>query len=356
MARSPARASPSGIVSGLSMRTRLQRLLALAQRHKRAVVLTHDNPDPDSLASAVGLAQLLEQKAGLPATIAFGGIVGRAENTAMIRVLDLPVVPIADVRVRPGDLFALVDTQPPAGNHSLPRDCTASVVIDHHPAREGTELAPYADVGHTGATCTIVVEYLRAARVGLSPETATALFYGIKADTRDLDRQTHPLDLDSYLYLLPRVDRAALARIEHPALPAAYFRLYHLAIERARVHGTAVQTNLGGVYSPDMVAEVAERLLSLEGMRWSLAYGTWHGGLYLSLRTNDRRMNAGRIIRKLCADLGGSAGGHGSMAGARLPMPAQAAARKRKIRALLQRFLEEFGVADEKPVALRHQP
>ena len=66
--------------------------------------------------------------------------------------------------------------------------------------------------------------------------------------------------------------------------------------------------------------EVAERLVSLEGLRWSLATGSYKGELYLSLRLNDRRFNAGKLVREVCSAFGGSAGGHGAMAGARIPL------------------------------------
>jgi nanoRNase/pAp phosphatase (c-di-AMP/oligoRNAs hydrolase) len=333
----------------LTTREKVGRLLKIAQGHRRGLVLTHDNPDPDSLAAALALAYLLEVKAGVEMRIGYGGIVGRSENTAMIRVLRLPVIPVSKIVFEENDLLALVDTQPMVGNHSLPLRYRPDIVIDHHPPREGTELVPFADVGHGyGATCSLLVEYLREARIELTHEVATALFYGIKADTRDLGRQTYPIDIDSYLYLLPKVDKEALAQIEHPALPARYFKLYHLAIERARVHENAVEVDLGETYSPDMVAEVAERLLSLETMKWSLAYGSYSNQLYLSIRTNDRRMNAGRLIREICEDLGGSSGGHGSMAGARLPFPGTRAQREQLKRDLVRRFLTEFGVTDLK--------
>ena len=337
---------PLGIVSRLGVREKLALLARLVQRRTRGLILTHDNPDPDSLAAAVALAWLLEKKMGLPTRIAYGGIVGRAENTAMIRVLHLPVVPVSRIVFEDEDLLALVDTQPPAGNHSLPSRFRADIVIDHHPAREGTEIVPFADVGHTGATCSILVEYLRAAKIPLTPEVATALFYGIKADTRDLGRQTFQVDVDSYLFLFPLVDKDALAQIEHPSLPAAYFRLYDEAIRKARVHENAVECDLGEIYTPDMVAEVAERLLTLEGMKWSLSYASYAGSLFLSIRTRDRRMNAGRLIREICEDLGGSSGGHGSMAGARLPLMGTPAQNERLKRGLVRRFLTEFGVAD----------
>jgi len=326
---------------------RLSRLLDAARGRRHGLILTHDNPDPDSLAAAVGLARLLEARLGITSRVAYGGIIGRAENKAMVKVLHLPVVPISRVIFAEHDLLALVDTQPSVGNHSLPPRYRPDLVIDHHPPREASRHVPFADVGRDyGATCTIVLEYLREAKINLSPQIATALFYGIKADTRDLGRQTYPIDIDSYLFLFPMVDKVALSHIEHPALPARYFRLYNLAIERARVHDTAVVSDLGEVYSPDMVAEVAERLLPLEGMKWSLALGSYQNQLYLSLRTNDRRMNAGRLTRDICVDLGGSAGGHGTMAGARIPLTGTRTTRERLKRRLIHRFLEEVGVHD----------
>src|SRR5262249_55978706 len=156
-----------------------------------------------------------------------------------------------------------VDTQPSVGNHSLPPRYAADVVVDHHPLREETLAVPYADVGGDfGATSTLVTDYFRALHLEPTPELATALFYGIKADTRDLGRQPGHADIDAYLWLFPQVDKELLSRIEHPELPVRYFRLYHKAIERAKVYRTAVVTDLGEVYSPDMVAEVAERMMS----------------------------------------------------------------------------------------------
>jgi nanoRNase/pAp phosphatase (c-di-AMP/oligoRNAs hydrolase) len=340
-------------MSHLPARMKLVRLLKLAKGRRSALVLTHDNPDPDSIASAVALAHLLEQRVGVEAHVAYGGIIGRAENIAFVKILHLPLSPISQIVFEEHDLVALVDTQPSVGNHALSPRNPVDLVIDHHPLRDASLSVPFADVGGDyGATSTMLVEYLRAARIEPNSQVATALFYGIKADTRDLGRQTTQSDVDSYLWLFPRCDKALLAQIEHPELPAQYFRLYHTAIERAKLFGSAVVTDLRDVYSPDMVAEVAERMMFLEGMKWSLAYGAYQNQLYFSLRTKDRRMNAGRLIRELCENRGGSAGGHGSMAGARVPFSGTPARRARLKRHLVRSFLEAFGVANETPVPL----
>ena len=43
----------------------------------RWLVLTHDNPDPDSLASTAALALILRRRFKRPVTVAYGGIIGR---------------------------------------------------------------------------------------------------------------------------------------------------------------------------------------------------------------------------------------------------------------------------------------
>ncbi len=341
-------------VSSLSARAKVDRLGKLFKARKRGLVLTHDNPDPDSMASAVALAVVLHSRLGIPTDVAYGGIIGRAENAAFVRVLRLPVTPISQVKLDQYDLFAIVDTQQSIKNHALPEGVTADIVIDHHPTRDESLTNAFADLGSGayGATSTVLTEYLRAARIEPTPELATALYYGIKADTRDLERQTLDADVDCYLWLFPRIDRSLLAEIEHPQLPLRYFRLYHSAIEKARLFTGAVITDLGEVYSPDMVAEVAERLSFLEEAKWSLASGSYRSQLYLSLRCSDRRMNAGRLIREVCEGLGGSAGGHGSMAGARLPLVGKRAARAALTREVVTRFKASFGVEGERGASL----
>jgi nanoRNase/pAp phosphatase (c-di-AMP/oligoRNAs hydrolase) len=350
---SPDAEPPSVPLGRLPVEEKLDRLLASVRGRKKALIITHDNPDPDSMAAGVALGFLLERKAGIETRVGYGGTIGRAENTAFVRVLKLPVYPVSTVDFEEYDLFGVVDTQPCVRNHSLPPRFPADMVFDHHPLRDESLQAPFADVGGDfGATSTMIVEYLRAAGLEPSPEVATALFYGLKADTRDLGRQTAQRDIDAYLWLFPRCDKQLLGLIEHPALPVRYFKLYHRALEKARVHDTAVVTDLGDVYSPDMVAEVAERHMYIEDMKWSLASGTYRNQLYFSLRVKDRRMNAGRLIREVCEPHGGSSGGHGSMAGARLPLSGTRAQRQAHRRAITRSFLEAFGVDGTKPVPL----
>jgi nanoRNase/pAp phosphatase (c-di-AMP/oligoRNAs hydrolase) len=333
---------------------RLEKLVALAKGRRRAIILTHDNPDPDSLAAGVALGWLLKRLARVDAVVAYGGIIGRAENQALVRILHLPLIPISRVTFDEFDLVCMVDTQPDHGNHSLPAGVPPDVIIDHHPRRPETGRAPFSDVGGPiGATSTVVAEYARASGLKLPPRIATALFYGIKADTRDLGRMTTATDVEAYLWLFPMADKDALAAIENPRLTAGYFRLQHRALERVEIWGDSLVVDLGELYAPDMVAEVAERLHLLEGIRWALAFGRYAESLWFSLRTSDRRANAGRTIRRVIDERGGSAGGHGAMAGARLSVEGLSQAAEVRLKAALVRdFLRAFRVRARKPKRL----
>ncbi|MGZ6080616.1 MAG: DHH family phosphoesterase, partial [Myxococcaceae bacterium] len=128
--------SPERVLAELPVRSKLDELLKLARGRKRVLVLTHDNPDPDSIASAVALAFLLEKRAGVEARVVYGGIIGRSENLALVKVLRLPIAPVSQVVFDEHDLLALVDTQAPVGNHSVPARYPVEVVLDHHPLRD----------------------------------------------------------------------------------------------------------------------------------------------------------------------------------------------------------------------------
>jgi nanoRNase/pAp phosphatase (c-di-AMP/oligoRNAs hydrolase) len=302
---------------------KLQELRQLARGKKTLLAQTHDFPDPDSIASALALSWLLGELEGIEGTVGYGGIVGRAENKAMTRTLGIKMKRVTKCDFQKYDLVALLDTQPEVGNHSVPPERTPDIVVDHHFPRElEGGVPPFFDVGgQYGATSTKVTELLIAA--GLEPPTqiATALFYGIKSDTLNLARETSNADLTAYLYLLPLIDTRTLADIEHPQVPLDYFRILNKAIQRGKIYGTMIVSDLGEIYAPDLCAEVAERLLQVEGTRHALVLGWFEEALFLSLRTRSRNKNAGRIMHGLICGAGlGTAGGHGPTAGARLPV------------------------------------
>src|SRR5215470_13736753 len=117
------------------------------------VILPHDNPDPDALASAAAIKHLAAALLERDAHIALGGIVGRAENRAMLTYLNITLVPVSEVRFVRDTQVVLVDTQPGRSNNSLPDGVVPVAVIDHHPAYASYPDIPFLDLRENyGAT------------------------------------------------------------------------------------------------------------------------------------------------------------------------------------------------------------
>jgi nanoRNase/pAp phosphatase (c-di-AMP/oligoRNAs hydrolase) len=286
----------------------------------RVLILPHNDPDPDAIASAVALRHLLAQRLGVEVNIAYKGIIGRAENKALVRYLGYPLRRLTGSDLRQPLPIALVDTQPGAGNNALPSKSTATIVIDHHPWPEVTAAARFVDVrSDVGATSTILTEYLQAAGIEPSPPLATALFYGIKTDTMGLGRGASPADTDAYFYLQSRIDVDALVEIERAQVPAEYFKSLSASVQAAQVHDGVVISYVGPISYPDLAAEMADILLRLEGTRWVICMGVYQDNLILAVRTRSRRGGAGQLVRAIVGDRG-TAGGHGAMAGGQVPM------------------------------------
>jgi len=296
-------------------RTRLRRLLRAFEGRSRALVLTHDYPDPDAMASAVALKRLVERRLPCEMDIGFGGIVGRAENRAMVKAIRCPIRPISELDLSTYQGFALVDTQPRTGNNSLPAGKVPDVVLDHHPLRRETRRVKFHDIRiRFGATATMMYEYLRAARFRVDSDLATALFYGIKSETQGLTREATRQDRQAYLALLPRVDFRKISDIEYAGVSREYFGLMGSALANTVLYGDAAITSLGEISNPDFCAELCDMILRLESTRLALCVGHNSGIMYLSMRTRERTGHAGRAIARIVGKEG-KAGGHGMMAG-----------------------------------------
>lgn len=291
--------------------------LATLNSAKKILILPHDNPDPDSLASAAALRFLIRHKLGKIAVIGLSGIIGRSENRSLVTILEIPLVPVSELLPSFSGPVILVDTQPQRGNNALSAEITPSAVIDHHPDWGKNGDVSFVDVRESyGATSTIVTEYLQQAEAPVDPRIATALFYGISSETQHLGRETMPHDIVASQFLYPYVNKRLLGDIQTPQLTHIYFRVIAQAINSALMYGDTVVTYLDSVPYPDAVAEVADYLMRLETAMWSVCLAPYEDYIYVSMRTRDPEAQAGRLLDSLLP--AGSAGGHGMIAGGRI--------------------------------------
>jgi nanoRNase/pAp phosphatase (c-di-AMP/oligoRNAs hydrolase) len=294
---------------------KLSELVRQDSKGGRWLVLTHDNPDPDALASALILSHVLRCAFRQKVTIAYGGIVGRAENREMVRSLHLKLSHVRNLSWKKYRRFALVDTQPRSGNNQLPARLTPDLVVDHHPVRASTQSMPFVDIRPPyGATATIVAEYLLASGVRYTHAVATALIYAIRSETQDFAREWAGPDKAIYDHFFPHANHRILARIQSPRLPLTYYSNLHEALENLATVDSLIVSHLGDVEQPDIVPEIADLLLRMEGKTWSLCTGFFGERLYLSIRTTNSRADAGSVMGRLVGRRG-KGGGHGMMAG-----------------------------------------
>ncbi|MCE9634342.1 MAG: DHH family phosphoesterase [Planctomycetes bacterium] len=330
---------------------RLEAVVGAIRGCERFLVQTHNNPDPDSIACAMAIRHLVRLHTGKDAVIAFGGVLGRSENRAMVQHLQVPMVPGALIDYGAYDFTAVCDTQPGTNFTSFPDGFVPTVVIDHHPMRPETKRAKVAIVEpRYGATSSIVAEMLLAGGVAIPPDLATALYYAIRAETQDLARDSGEIDVEVYRALEQIADRRAVSLIEAGRVPREYFAEVRAAIDGARSYGDVLVADLGKVRFPDIVAEMADFLLRLEGARWSCVLGEYRSTLYVSLRTGDPDANAGDLIRQVISGMG-SGGGHPSMAGGQVPLTGflpeeKAAARRTFVEEMLRRVGAEGATAE----------
>ncbi len=319
-------------------KARVGQLTEICRRRGRVLVLMQDNPDPDALASAMALRELILRRCGKRATIGYGGICGRAENQAMMEVLHIRARHMTPAQVRQFRIVCLVDTQPRTGNNILTRE--PNIVIDHHllPKRNAWS-AEFADVRPDyGATSTILYEYLTSAGIRLSRDLATALFYGIQSDTQDLGREAGPLSLRAYQELFLRADKKKLARIRRAPVPASYFKMLADSLSECVVAGKTVISQIPDCENPDMVAEVADLLLRLKGAHTTVCYGVCGDKIHVSARAVDARDNMARRMKQAVRHLG-TGGGHRTMAGGQVPAENEPERRLAQVR---ERILRAF--------------
>jgi len=296
----------------------IEQILEDIKPKRKVLILTHNNPDPDTIAAAQGMKFILSKMLKKRCTIAYHGIVGRAENRELVKVCQIDMHPSSKLNFSRYDHLIVVDTQPKAGNVMIPPGFNADLSIDHHNFRASTKQVKLYDVRpQAGSTSTIIVEYIKA--LGLIPDTntATALYYGIKTDTVGSGRSSNNQDLEMMAYIFPSISLKKLTRIENPELPRYHYKNLRKALDCAEIMDDIIFCNLGDVRNADLIAETSDFLLRMRDVKWTFVVGKIENNGYFSLRAKSARMKVGRIAISLVKGIG-TGGGHMKSAGGQI--------------------------------------
>jgi len=318
----------------------LEQLDSVLEKAKHLLIIVHNNPDPDAIATAAALSYLVRSRMGISTSIAYGGSIGRAENRAMVHKLKIHMKQIGKINFAKYDRIALVDTQPGAGNNSLPPNQKCHIVIDHHPYRDKVKADLVIIKPGIGVSATILIEWLKQSGTEITADLATALSYAISSETQNLGRETSGRDIQAYLSVYVKSSVRKLAQITHPKLMHSYFVSLVKAVTHSSTFRNLICAHLGEVPAAEMVAEMADFLLRHERMGWSFCTGVFKGQLHLSVRSSNPRANAGKLIKKLVPDPN-AVGGHDMIAGGHIVLENQ---KKKEIKDLEEKLQQEFAL------------
>lgn len=295
-------------------------LLAVLAKYRHVLVVMHDNPDPDAIASAWAIRCLVEEKLRINANLIAGGAIVRAENRHMVDLLKAPVQLVQSIDVLESTATVLVDCGTGAGNQLLTRAGLDPVaVIDHHlPSGPQREL-PFVDIRpKVAASATIVSSYLVEQAVEPGPELATALWYAIRTETRGSEFHYTPLDHEILVWLTERAQPEMLAEIESAPLSREYYSDLVAALGETEIYGDIAICMLPRAAGPEIVGEVADLLVRCEGLQSVFCAAISDGSLVISVRTDVHGENAAELLTKTLAGKGGC-GGHLHRAGGKIP-------------------------------------
>ncbi len=253
------------------------KLKSMLRENDTLAILMNGSPDPDAVASAMALREILNQTKPLEKCIFVATEpVIRYQNAEFIREMKVDIQMLDKVDLKEFRLIAVVDAQPTFFGDKL-GEIKPQIVIDHHPCNTVWH-ASLADVrkGY-GALCTIMTEYLLVARAKISKRLYTALLYGIKSDTVNFERDVSLEDIGAYYLTFRRANRQLVRRIELNQIPEKFLKYFDYACQHKRRYRDRVIIFLGAVESPDACVQVADFFLRVINIFYVIIAGIDEG-------------------------------------------------------------------------------
>lgn len=282
------------------------------------VIVSHDNPDPDSLASAVALEAIADACGLEEVTIAYGGELSHQQNRAFVNLLEVDVRRIDGIDLDEYDCVAFVDHSRPGANTEVPRSIEPEIVVDHHP--DGVVDATFADVrADYGSTATIFVEYLTELDVPVTTRVASALLFALHRERLDFVREPTEREYEAALSVYPDADLEVLEQLYGTAFSPATIDAIGRAIATRERRGSSLVACVGRTAETDALPQAADYLLNVEGIDTVLAYGIVGDRIRMSGRSFDPRVHMGETLKAAFGSLG-SVGGHHDMAGGHIDL------------------------------------
>lgn len=290
----------------------------------KVAIFTHRCPDPDAMASMMGLSWLLYKAFSIESDLFYDGEVSHPQNGVLVNLLDPGMRRVSDdYDPSKYGLRMLVDTIPEnagVAKQTVPFD----VVIDHH--RE----LPHNYSGvlihkKVGSASSIVFDMMKhfvkkedwlSDDVDGDTKVATALIAGIVTDTEYLmsDDSTE-YEFRAFSELFEFRNSNFLKQIVFFKRPKFWIDKKAEACSEAKLNdeGYAI-VGLGLIPEKqrDLIADMAEEMVSWASVETAIAFGVVGGD---RIEGSVRSLNASLTVSDFCKKLGGKHGSGGGKHG-----------------------------------------
>ncbi len=300
--------------------SRSELLLEVLSEYQRILVVMHDNPDPDAIASGWGIEVLVRERLRKPVRVVGGGAIVRAENRHMVELLCPPIELVNEISIDEFTATILVDCGAEATNHLLTRQGIAPVaIIDHHvPSVGRSPRTPFTDIRtDAAASATITASYLREQGIDPGPKLATAMLYAMRTETCGYETRYSALDREMLTWLTEFGEPEVLAEIASAPLTRDYFADLLLALQNTFLYDDVAICFLPRAGGAEIVGEVADMLVRCYDVHNVLCAAIIDGDLLVSARTKRDADSAVLMLQRTLEGLGG-AGGHLHRAGGKI--------------------------------------
>ncbi|MBU1076858.1 MAG: DHH family phosphoesterase [Spirochaetes bacterium] len=295
----------------------MNKLLQLKRSLKKVefvYIQPHNFPDPDAIASAFGLQFVLKQL-NITSRIIISGFLSNKTVNDMIEKLKIKVYHISKVSLKPGSKIIVVDTKIGVSNITALK---AEYIgyIDHHEGHVDKALpSGFYDLRtNIGACSSIIGEYILDLKVEKIPKNiATALLIGIYIDTLRLTRKTSPLDIKVVDRLYAFADIKFLDHVAVNILEIRDLAGFKAGIKSLKQIKDVGIFKLSSLRSGYVLGIICDFFIQLREMSLIIGYHLKRNNISISIRSENKRYDASRIITQIVGDMG-VGGGHATMA------------------------------------------
>jgi len=294
--------------------TKLDKLVdILKDAPDEVFIQPHNVPDPDAIASSLGLYHLLSLRGIQKLAIVYDQEIEKANSLKMLEMFKVPIIQAAKaLTLGTEDWAVLVDAQKGNANITdLPTDEVA--VIDHHEYC-GDKGYRFIDVRPEVGSCSaIIADWFYENNIEPPRIVATALLYGIFMDTDNLTRGASDLDINMFYRLYNLSDIDMIVELKGNEISIADLDLYAEAFKTVEIYDELAFLRLQNV-NDSLLGAAGDVVVSVAGVNIVIAYAIRENGIKLSVRSICDKIKANDLVRYLVEGCG-VGGGHDNMAG-----------------------------------------